>query len=149
MMALVDSEPRRFMAFGVAGLSCRRTAHAIKHARGHPWWTKPRAHRAVRDGRGLPAFGNDDPRVDDIAAEITRGLRKLRGAGASTAAEPVVVLTITSNVIPATARPRTAASAAHRSRPARTHARARQKRRWLRSTPSLACRTTRTGAWTA
>ena len=105
MMALVDSEPRRFMAFGVAGLSCLADSlSAIKHARA--------VTPVVDEATGLvarfetegdwPAFGNDDPRVDDIAAEITRGfLRKLRERGRLYRdAEPTLsVLTITSNVM--------------------------------------------------
>ena len=105
MMALVDSEPRRFMAFGVAGLSCLADSlSAIKHARA--------VTPVVDEATGLvarfetegdwPAFGNDDPRVDDIAADITRGfLRKLRERGRLYRdAEPTLsVLTITSNVM--------------------------------------------------
>ena len=105
MMALVDSEPRRFMAFGVAGLSCLADSlSAIKHARA--------VTPVVDEATGLvarfetegdwPAFGNDDPGVDDIAVEITRGfLRKLRERGRLYRdAEPTLsVLTITSNVM--------------------------------------------------
>lgn len=68
-MALHDTAVRRFMAFGISGLSVvADSLSAVKHAKVFP----------VRDGeRGLynkfeivgeyPAFGNDDERVDELA----------------------------------------------------------------------------------
>lgn len=106
MMALIDSEPRRFMAFGVAGLSCLvDSLSAVKHAKR----VVPRVHPEtnvivsfdVPEG-DWPAFGNDDPRVDTIAAEVTRDfLRKLRERGRlyRGATPTLSVLTITSNVM--------------------------------------------------
>ena len=72
------------MAFGVAGLSCLADSlSAIKHARA--------VTPVVDEATGLvaqfetegdwPAFGNDDPRVDDIAAEITRGFTQTARGG--------------------------------------------------------------------
>ena len=105
MMALVDSEPRRFMAFGVAGLSCLvDSLSAIKHAEAVVPVVDPNTGLIARfetTGR-WPAFGNDDPRVDDIAAQVTRDfLRRLRERGRLyRGAEPTLsVLTITSNVM--------------------------------------------------
>ncbi|HOG51810.1 MAG TPA: pyruvate formate lyase family protein, partial [Lentisphaeria bacterium] len=70
-MALHDTWVRRFMSFGVAGLSVTADSFsAIKHARVTP----------IRDERGLvtdfniegdyPAYGNDDDRVDSIATAL-------------------------------------------------------------------------------
>lgn len=68
-MALHDTDVRRFMAFGISGLSVvADSLSAVKHAKVF----------AVRDGdSGLykkfevvgeyPAFGNDDERVDELA----------------------------------------------------------------------------------
>jgi formate C-acetyltransferase len=70
-MALHDSEVRRYIAFGIAGLSIvADSLSAIKYAKVRP----------VRDEHGIavdfviegdfPAFGNDDDRVDTIATEV-------------------------------------------------------------------------------
>jgi len=102
MMALHDTEPRRFMAFGIAGLSVLADSlSAIKYT----------YVRAIRDERGLitdfeikgsyPQFGNGDDRVDNIAADIVKGfisdLRKHKTY--RNAIHTLSILTITSNVV--------------------------------------------------
>jgi formate C-acetyltransferase len=101
-MALIDSNPRRHMAFGVAGLSVvADSLSAIRYAK----------VKVVRDERGLakefpiegdfPYFGNDDDRVDGLAVRV------LRYFYSSLARQPIYrnaiptlsVLTITSNVV--------------------------------------------------
>jgi len=101
-MALHDSEINRFMAFGIAGLSVvADSLSAIKYA-----IVKP-----VTDERGLiidyniegefPHFGNDDDRVDLIAAELTEEfISLLKNTKTYRGAEHTLsILTITSNVV--------------------------------------------------
>jgi formate C-acetyltransferase len=101
-MALHDTQVKRNMAFGMAGLSVvTDSLSAIRHARVTP----------VRDERGLvtefvvagdyPAFGNDDDRVDQIAVTLTEDfLAALRQVPCYRGAEHTVsILTITSNVV--------------------------------------------------
>jgi formate C-acetyltransferase len=101
-MALHDYDPERTLACGIAGLSIvADSLSAIKYAGVHP----------VRDETGLitefdldgeyPAFGNNDPRVDDIAAQIvTTFMDKVRSYPAyRDARHTQSVLTITSNVV--------------------------------------------------
>ncbi len=102
MMALHDTEPHRSMAFGIAGLSVVADAFsAIRHARVRP----------LRDARGLivdyaiegdfPRFGNDDDRVDGIAATLVEdfiaALRQHKTYRNAT--HTLSILTITSNVV--------------------------------------------------
>ena len=101
-MALHDYNPERTLACGIAGLSIVADAFsAIKHTNVHP----------VRDETGLvvdyaldgeyPAYGNNDARVDDIAARIvTMFMDKIRSYPAYRDAKHTQsVLTITSNVV--------------------------------------------------
>ncbi len=101
-MALHDSDVRRFMAFGIAGLSVvADSLSAIKYARVKP----------VKDERGIisdfvvegdfPKYGNDDDRVDRLAVEVVKAFTsKLRKNATYRYAEPTLsVLTITSNVV--------------------------------------------------
>jgi formate C-acetyltransferase len=101
-MALHDTMVERSMAFGMAGLSVvADSLSAIKYAKVTP----------VKDHRGIitdfnvegdfPKFGNNDDRVDFIAAELTEDfiedLKKhetYRGA-----VHTLSILTITSNVV--------------------------------------------------
>jgi len=101
-MALHDTSVKRFMAFGIAGLSVAADSlSAIKFAKVKP----------VRDEHGIaidfeiegdfPKYGNDDDRVDDLAVELTKKFsielkkhRTYRNADHS-----LSVLTITSNVV--------------------------------------------------
>jgi formate C-acetyltransferase len=101
-MALHDTEIERFMAFGMAGLSVvADSLSAIKYASVTP----------VRDERGIiidfnvegdfPKFGNNDDRVDMMAAKLTGDfigeLRKHETYRNSI--HTLSILTITSNVV--------------------------------------------------
>jgi len=101
-MALHDTDVERFMAFGIAGLSVTADSlSAIRYAK----------VRTVRNEKGLiqdfeidgeyPRFGNDDDRVDSIAAELTEDfIGELRKTPAyRKAVHTLSVLTITSNVV--------------------------------------------------
>jgi formate C-acetyltransferase len=101
-MALHDTQVKRNMAFGMAGLSVvADSLSAIRYAKVTP----------VRDERGLvteftvagdyPAFGNDDDRVDSIAVSLTEDfLAALKQVPCYRGAEHTVsILTITSNVV--------------------------------------------------
>ena len=101
-MALHDYAPVRTMAFGIAGLSVvADSLSAIRHAK----------VKVVRDDTGLivdyktegefPKFGNNDNRVDQIAAAIvSMFMNKLRKHPTyRNALHTQSVLTITSNVV--------------------------------------------------
>lgn len=101
-MALHDTEVRRFMAFGIAGLSVLADSlSAIRYGR----------VRAIRNESGLitdfettgdyPAFGNDDDRVDSIAQEQVRLFFEAlkRNPAYRNAEHTLSILTITSNVV--------------------------------------------------
>jgi formate C-acetyltransferase len=103
-MALHDRDILRTMAFGIAGLSVvADSLAAIKYGK----------IRVIRDDRGLavdyrnegeelvPQFGNNDDRVDAIAADIvTSFMNKLRKHPTyRNAVHTQSVLTITSNVV--------------------------------------------------
>jgi formate C-acetyltransferase len=103
-MALHDRDILRTMAFGIAGLSVTADSlAAIKYAKVH----------VIRDKTGLavdyrmetdspvPQFGNNDDRVDSIAADlVTRFMQKIRKHPTYRGATHTQsVLTITSNVV--------------------------------------------------
>ncbi|MCG8480486.1 MAG: formate C-acetyltransferase [Spirochaetales bacterium] len=101
-MALHDRDVVRTMACGIAGLSvCADSLSAIKYATVRP----------IRDESGMvvdfeidgdfPAFGNNDDRVDSIAADLVeRFMRKLAKNPTYRGATPTQsILTITSNVV--------------------------------------------------
>ncbi|MDF2546081.1 MAG: formate C-acetyltransferase [Anaerosolibacter sp.] len=101
-MALHDRDVLRTMACGIAGLSLvADSLSAIKHAK----------VKVVRNEAGLavdyivegeyPAYGNDDPRADEIAKDIVkRFMNKLRKCSTYRNSVPTMsVLTITSNVV--------------------------------------------------
>ena len=101
-MAFLDSEIKRLMAFGVAGLSVAADSlSAIKYGKVTP----------IRDENGVivdfvtegefPKYGNDDDRVDEIAVAITeKSINELRKQPAYRGAKTTLsVLTITSNVM--------------------------------------------------
>lgn len=102
MLALHDRDIVRTMAFGIAGLSVAADSlSAIKYAKVKP----------VRNEAGLvvdyettgdfPKFGNNDPRVDSIAADLVkRFMGHLRNNPTyRSAIHTQSVLTITSNVV--------------------------------------------------
>ena len=103
-MALHDRDILRTMAFGIAGLSVTADSlAAIKYGKVH----------VIRDETGLaidyrteakrplPQFGNNDDRVDSIAADlVTRFMAKVRKHPTyRNATHTQSVLTITSNVV--------------------------------------------------
>lgn len=101
-MAFLDSKVKRLMAFGIAGLSVAADSFsAIKYAKVYP----------IRDENGIivdyrtegdfPKYGNDDDRVDNIAAELASGtIEDLRKHPTyRNAVHTLSVLTITSNVV--------------------------------------------------
>lgn len=102
-MALHDTDVRRLMAFGVAGMSCLADSlSAVKYAK----------VKCVRDADsglvtdfivagGFPMFGNDDDRVDDIASEQVEKFYKslCEYPLYREAKHTLSILTITSNVM--------------------------------------------------
>lgn len=101
-MALHDTEVERFMAFGMAGLSVMADSlSAIKYAKVKP----------IKNEKGLvvdfiiegdfPTFGNNDERVDQIAAQLTDDfINELRAYPTyRSAIHTLSILTITSNVV--------------------------------------------------
>jgi formate C-acetyltransferase len=101
-MALHDYAPLRTMAFGMAGMSVvSDSLSAIKHAKVH----------VIRDETGLitdytiegefPVFGNNDNRVDHLAAwVVSTFMKKLRRYPTyRDALHTQSILTITSNVV--------------------------------------------------
>lgn len=101
-MALHDSEVKRWMAFGVAGLSIvADSLSAIKYAKVKPVWnSKGVAEKYIIEG-DFPKFGNDDDRVDQIVVDIVKNfttfLRKYETYRESV--HTLSILTITSNVV--------------------------------------------------
>jgi formate C-acetyltransferase len=101
-MALIDTNPKINIAYGIAGLSIvADSLSAIKHAKVKP----------IRDENGLtvdfqiegdfPKYGNDDDRVDHIARDVVEHFNmELEKLPVYKNAMPTMsVLTITSNVV--------------------------------------------------
>ena len=101
-MALLDTQPHRYFATGIAGLSCAvDSLSAIKYAKVYP----------IRDNDGLivdyriegdfPKYGNNDDRVDEIAVWLVKKfMNYIRGNNTYRNSEPTMsILTITSNVV--------------------------------------------------
>ena len=101
-MALHDEDVIRTMACGVAGLSVvADSLSAIRYAKVH----------VIRNDQGLavdfriegqyPAFGNNDPEVDELAQDVVRKfMTRLRRQRTYRGAKPTMsILTITSNVV--------------------------------------------------
>ena len=102
-MALHDTEVRRLMAFGIAGMSCMADSlSAIKYAKVKPIRNPENGIIVDFEIEGdFPKFGNDDDRVDQIACEqVEKFYQALtqfplyRGA-----IHTMSILTITSNVM--------------------------------------------------
>ena len=102
-MALHDTEVRRLMAFGIAGMSCMADSlSAIKYAKVKPIRNPENGIIVDFEIEGdFPKYGNDDDRVDSIACEqVEKFYQALtqfplyRGA-----IHTMSILTITSNVM--------------------------------------------------
>jgi formate C-acetyltransferase len=101
-MALHDTDVHRFMAFGVAGMSVLADSlSAIKYAKVHVIRNEDGLITDFKTEGQFPAFGNDDDRVDRIAAEqVALFCDELRKNPAYRNAEHTLsILTITSNVV--------------------------------------------------
>ena len=101
-MAFLDSDVKRLMAFGIAGLSVAADSFsAIKYAKVYPIRNEEGIIVDYRTEGEFPKFGNDDDRVDHIAAELAEGtIAELRKHPAyRNAVHTLSVLTITSNVV--------------------------------------------------
>ena len=101
-MAFLDSEPKRLMAFGVAGLSVAADSlSAIKYAQVYPVTDENGVIVDYRTEGTFPKYGNDDDRVDELAVAISeKSIQELRTQPAYRGAVTTLsVLTITSNVM--------------------------------------------------
>ena len=102
-MALHDTQVKRNMAFGIAGLSVvADSLSAVKHASVTPLRDPETGLTTGFDVAGdFPKFGNDDDAVDDICVDVTRRfIEKLRKHKTYRDSEhSVSILTITSNVV--------------------------------------------------
>ncbi|MPM25021.1 Formate acetyltransferase [bioreactor metagenome] len=101
-MALHDTDVHRFMAFGVAGMSVLADSlSAIKYAKVHVLRNEDGLITDFKTEGEFPAFGNDDDRVDQIAAEqVELFCSELKKNPAYRNAEHTLsILTITSNVV--------------------------------------------------
>ena len=101
-MALHDTDVKRLMAFGVAGLSVAADSlSAIKYAKVSPHRNENGITSDFEVEGDFPKYGNDDDRVDSIALEIVRKFSdELKKTPAYRDAKHTLsVLTITSNVV--------------------------------------------------
>ena len=101
-MALHDTCVERFMAFGVAGFSVvADSLSAIRFARVSPVTDENGFVVDFKTVGDFPKYGNDDDRVDTIAADMAhRFITELRKTPAyRNAVHTLSVLTITSNVM--------------------------------------------------
>ena len=101
-MALHDNEVLRTMACGMAGLSvvCDSLS-AIKYAKVRPIRNEDGLAVDFEVEGDFPKFGNNDPRVDDIAVDVVKTfMRKLRKCPTyRESVHTLSILTITSNVL--------------------------------------------------
>lgn len=102
LMALHDRDVVRTMAFGIAGLSIvADSLSAIRHAKVRPVRREDGLVIDYEIEGDFPKFGNNDPRVDRIAADLVRRfMNHLRHHPAYRGAiHTQSILTITSNVV--------------------------------------------------
>ncbi|HFN1104080.1 TPA: formate C-acetyltransferase [Klebsiella variicola subsp. variicola] len=102
LMALMDRDVYRTMACGVAGLSVAADSlSAIKYAQVKPIRNESGIAVDFEITDSYPQFGNNDPRVDDLACDLVeRFMKKIQKHPTYRHATPTQsVLTITSNVV--------------------------------------------------
>ena len=100
-MALHDRDVRRYFATGIAGLSCvADSLSAIKYAKVYPIRNEQGIVVSYRTEGDFPKYGNNDDRVDEIAANlVSTFMKKIRSHHVYRNSFPTMsVLTITSNV---------------------------------------------------
>ena len=100
-MALHDTDVERFLACGVAGLSVvTDSLSAIKYAKVTPVYGENGLIERFETEGEFPKYGNDDDRVDRLAAELVEEFsEELKKTPAHRGAKHTLsVLTITSNV---------------------------------------------------
>ena len=100
-MALHDRDVRRFFATGLAGLSVvADSLSAIKYAKVYPIRNEQGIVVSYRTEGDFPKYGNNDDRVDEIAANlVSTFMKKIRSHHVYRNSFPTMsVLTITSNV---------------------------------------------------
>lgn len=101
-MAFHDIHVKRWMAFGIAGLSIvADSLSAIKYAKVKPILNSRGVAERYEVEGDFPKYGNDDERVDSLAVEVTKQfINKLRKHKCyRDAIHTLSVLTITSNVV--------------------------------------------------
>eukprot|EP00467_Chlorarachnion_reptans_P011877 CAMPEP_0114500382 /NCGR_PEP_ID=MMETSP0109-20121206/7932_1 /TAXON_ID=29199 /ORGANISM="Chlorarachnion reptans, Strain CCCM449" /LENGTH=726 /DNA_ID=CAMNT_0001678035 /DNA_START=185 /DNA_END=2365 /DNA_ORIENTATION=+ len=101
-MALHDTHVHRYMAFGVAGLSCAADSlSSIKYGNVLPIRDENGVAKDFEIQPGFPTFGNDDNKADEIAKELLDTFTaKLKKTPTYRNSEHTLsVLTITSNVV--------------------------------------------------
>lgn len=101
-MALHDTNVRRLMAYGVAGLSVvADSLSAIKYAKVKPIRDEDNIIVDFEIEGDFPKYGNDDDRVDNIAKEVLEKVYKELASHKTyrNAEVTLSVLTITSNVV--------------------------------------------------
>ncbi len=101
-MALHDTNVRRLMAYGVAGLSVvADSLSAIKYAKVKPIRDEDNIIIDFEIEGDFPKYGNDDDRVDNIAKEVLEKVYKELSSHKTyrNAEVTLSVLTITSNVV--------------------------------------------------
>ena len=101
-MALHDTDIKRFMAFGVAGLSVAADSlSAIKYAKVKPIRNEEGITVDFEIEGDFPKYGNDDDRVDDLAVELINKFSAMlkKHPTYRNAEHSLSALTITSNVV--------------------------------------------------
>ena len=101
-MAFYDKDVYRFFATGIAGLSVAADSlSAIKYAKVYPIRNEAGLAIDFRIEGDFPKYGNDDDRVDSIAAKLVKKfMNMIRQQPVYRNSEPTMsVLTITSNVV--------------------------------------------------
>jgi len=101
-MALIDTNPRINIAYGIAGLSIvADSLSAIKHAKVTPVRNEDGVTVDFTIEGEFPKYGNDDDRVDHIARDVVASFNEeLSKLPVYKNANPTLsVLTITSNVV--------------------------------------------------